>query len=106
MPTLIFVQPDGTRQSVVAREGASIMEAARDNKVFGVRAECGGECACSTCHCYIDDEWLPRLPPKGAEEAGMVDFVWEPKVNSRLTCQVVVTGALNGLVVHVPERQL
>jgi ferredoxin, 2Fe-2S len=106
MPLLIFVQPDGSRQEVQARVGRTVMEAARDHDVRGVRAECGGECSCSTCHCYVDTDWLSRLPPKGEAEAGLLEFAWEPKVSSRLTCQLTVTEALDGLVVHVPEQQL
>ena len=82
------------------------MEAARDNRVQGIRAECGGECCCSTCHCYVDEQWVSRLPPKRDDEAGLVEFACEPKENSRLACQLQVTEALDGLVLHVPLQQL
>ena len=82
------------------------MEAARDHQVRGVRAECGGECSCSTCHCYVDEEWTSRLPPKADAESGLLEFAWEPKSGSRLTCQLVVTDTMEGLVLYVPQHQL
>lgn len=106
MPILIFVQSDGTRQIVAAQLGRTVMEAARDHQVRGVRADCGGDCACSTCHCYVDDAWLPQLPAQGEAEADLVEFAWEPRTNSRLTCQLQVTDALDGLVLHVPAQQI
>ncbi len=106
MPTLIFVQPDGQRRQVQAENGKTVMEAARDNAISGIHAECGGECACCTCHCYVDPEWTSSLQPKTAAEAGLVEFAWEPKENSRLTCQITVTDQHNGLILYVPEQQL
>lgn len=106
MPTLVFVQPDGRRQTVAASVGRSVMEAARDHQVAGIRAECGGECSCSTCHCYVDDAWLARLPAATPAESGLVEFAWEPRPNSRLTCQIAVTPELEGLVLHVPAEQI
>lgn len=106
MPTLVFVQPDGLRQAVQAVAGRSVMEAARDHEVPGIRAECGGECSCSTCHCYVDEAWLARLPPPAPAEAGLVEFAWEPRPSSRLTCQIEVTADLDGLVLHVPAEQI
>jgi len=82
------------------------MEAARQNDVRGIVAECGGECSCSTCHCYVDVEWLNRLPPKSEAEAGLLEFVWDPKPESRLSCQLIMSDTLDGLTLHVPERQL
>ncbi len=106
MPTLVFVQPDGSRQPVTATVGRSVMEAARDHGVQGIRAECGGECSCSTCHCYVDEAWHARLAPPAAAEAGLVEFAWEPRPTSRLTCQIAVTPELDGLVLHVPAEQI
>lgn len=82
------------------------MEAARANSVRGIRAECGGECSCSTCHCYIAAEWVPKLPVKNQDEATLLEFAFEPRTESRLACQIPVTDALDGMVVHIPERQL
>ena len=106
MPNLWFVQADGSRQCVPAVAGRSVMEAARDHGVAGIRAECGGECSCSTCHCYVDESWQTNLPAPSAAEAGLVEFAWEPRPNSRLTCQVVVTANLDGMVLHVPAEQI
>ena len=103
---ITFVQPDGSRQTVDAVEGRSVMEAARRHSVRGIRAACGGEMCCSTCHCYVEDEWRSRLPPPTEDEAALVAFAHEPREGSRLSCQLVVTPTLDGLVLHVPERQL
>ncbi len=82
------------------------MEAARDHDIRGIVAECGGECSCSTCHCYVDREWVGSLPPKKDDEAGLIEFAPEPRPESRLACQLLMTDALDGLVLHVPEKQL
>lgn len=82
------------------------MEAARQSAIRGIPGQCGGECACSTCHCYVDAEWLDRLPTKSAAEANLLDFVWDLKPESRLACQLIISETLDGLVLHVPERQL
>lgn len=106
MPKLTFIHPDGSQRVVDAPIGKSVMEAARAADIRGIRAECGGECACSTCHCYVDSSWIERLPIAKADELGLIEFAWEPKRGSRLTCQLLVTEALDGLVLHLPERQL
>jgi ferredoxin, 2Fe-2S len=106
MPRVIFVQPDGTRKTIQATVGCSAMEAARDHDVRGILAQCGGECACCTCHCYVDAEWIGRLPRKTPEEAGLIEFAHDPRDSSRLACQLLLTESLDGLVLHVPERQL
>ena len=106
MPKIVFVQPDATSTTIVAVPGVTAMQAARDNNVPGIKAECGGECSCSTCHCYVDAAWAKRLPPKQDDEASMVEFAWEPKDTSRLACQIRLTEALDGLVLHIPARQL
>jgi len=106
MPRMTFVQSDASATTVEASDGVSAMEAARSHNVRGIKAECGGECCCSTCHCYVDPAWVERLPPKGENEANLVEFAWEPRPTSRLACQIRVTEALDGLVLHVPARQL
>lgn len=106
MPRITFVQPDGTRQTIDAPPGITGMDAARDHGVRGLRGECGGEVLCSTCHCYVDEEWLDRVPPRQKKESDLIDFVWEPKALSRLSCQLVLTEALDGLVLHVPREQI
>lgn len=106
MPSLTFVQIDGTARTIDAAIGKSVMEVARAHDIRGIRAECGGECACSTCHCYVDATWIARLPKVREDEAALLEFAWEPKPGSRLTCQLQVTEALDGMVLHLPERQL
>jgi 2Fe-2S ferredoxin len=106
VPRVTFVQPDASRTTVEADCGSTAMEAARRHRIRGINAECGGQCWCSTCHCYIDRLWLDRLPPKNDHEANLIEFAWEPKETSRLACQITITDALDGLVLYVPERQL
>ena len=105
MPTIVFVQPDGVRRQIEAPVGITLMEAARQHDVQGVVAQCGGACACATCHVYIGRQWLPQLEPSEEMEQGMLETAWEPRDNSRLSCQVQITSALNGLEVSVPSRQ-
>lgn len=106
MPRITFVQPDGTRETIEVESGSTGMDAARSCGVRGLRGECGGECQCSTCHCYVDEGWLARLPPRNAAENNLIDFVWKPLPASRLSCQLVITDALDGLVLHVPAYQI
>lgn len=106
MPKITFVQPNGTRQTVDAPHGITGMDAARSINIRGLRGECGGESLCSTCHCYVDDAWVDLLSPRMKEESDLIDFVWEPRDHSRLSCQLVLTEALDGLVLHVPAEQI
>jgi ferredoxin, 2Fe-2S len=106
MPRVSFVQPDGTVRTVDAPAGLSVMEAAIDNGVPGIVAECGGACSCATCHVYVDPEWAGRLKAADALESGMLDCALEPRKTSRLSCQIALTDELDGLVVHVPEAQI
>jgi 2Fe-2S ferredoxin len=87
--------------------GLTVMEGARDNGIPGIEADCGGACACSTCHVYIDPAWVDRLPKKESMEEDMLDFAWNPDATtSRLTCQIKVTAAMDGLRVQMPEKQI
>ncbi|WP_045391986.1 2Fe-2S iron-sulfur cluster-binding protein [Falsirhodobacter sp. alg1] len=107
MATITYIEHDGTKHVVEVKNGLTVMEGARDNGVPGIEADCGGACACSTCHVYIAPEWADRLPAKDAMEEDMLDFAWQPDpARSRLTCQIKVTEELNGLVVNMPERQI
>ena len=106
MPTVHFEQLDGTSQTVEARAGESLMEAAVDNDVPGIIAECGGACSCATCHVYVDSEWVGKLPAPDALEDGMLDCVVERRPESRLSCQIRVDDSLAGLRVLVPAEQL
>ncbi|MGD9919714.1 MAG: 2Fe-2S iron-sulfur cluster-binding protein [Paenirhodobacter sp.] len=107
MAKITYIEFNGTEHVVDVKTGKTVMEGARDNGVPGIDADCGGACACSTCHVYLDEAWIDRVPPKDSMEADMLDFAWKPDpVKSRLTCQIKVTDALDGLVVHIPERQI
>ncbi len=106
MARVIFVQPDGSEQTVEIENGCTVMEGATANQVPGIKAECGGNCSCSTCHCYVDPAWYDRLPPMQEEEAGLLEFAWQPKQTSRLTCQLTVTDELDGLLLYVPAQQI
>jgi len=105
MPRIVFTEPGGERREVDAPVGVTLMEAARQHGVQGVVAQCGGACACATCHVYIDAAWLTKLGPREEMEEGMLETAWEPRDNSRLSCQVPITAELDGLPVIVPQRQ-
>ena len=107
MISIRFIRPDQTQQDIQARPGDSLMKAAVDANVEGIEADCGGACACSTCHVYVDAAWVDRLPKKDAMEMDMLDFAWSPDpVRSRLTCQLKVSDALDGLRVQMPQKQI
>lgn len=107
MARITYIEFDGTAHEVDVANGLSVMEGARDNGIAGIEADCGGACACSTCHVYVAPEWVDRLAPKDPMEADMLDFAFQPDpVRSRLTCQLKVSDALDGLVVQMPERQI
>ncbi len=107
MAKITYIEHTGTEHVVEVPNGLTVMEGARDNNIPGIEADCGGACACSTCHAYIAPEWVEKLPAKDEMEADMLDFAWEPDSSrSRLTCQIKVTDALDGLVVHLPEKQI
>jgi 2Fe-2S ferredoxin len=107
MPNIIYVAHDGTRTTLDIAEGENVMHGALYNGVEGIVGECGGALACATCHCYIDDAWTDKVGgPASAEEQDMLEnTAAEVKPSSRLTCQVIVTNALDGLVVHMPANQ-
>lgn len=107
MPKVTFIEYNGVAHPVDVPVGKSVMQGAVDNNVPGIDADCGGECACATCHVYVDAEWLPRvgLPPAGSQEASMLSFAAVTQPDSRLSCQIQVTPELDGLVVRMPEGQ-
>jgi 2Fe-2S ferredoxin len=102
---VVFIEPGGTRREVEAPLGITLMEVARQHGVAGVVAQCGGACACATCHVYIDPARLAELPPPEDMEQGMLETAWSPKPNSRLSCQIHITPNLAGLEVTVPAQQ-
>ena len=105
MPTITYVEHDGTRHEVEAEEQVSLMEAAIMNMVPGVEGMCGGVASCATCHCYIDEPWKEKLPPQGPQELHMLDTAKNRKENSRLGCQVLVTWEMEGMEVQLPVEQ-
>jgi 2Fe-2S ferredoxin len=105
MPKIVFNEPGGGRREIDASPGITLMEAARQHGVAGIVAQCGGACACATCHVYIEPPWLTRLEPPEEMEEGMLETAWEPRANSRLSCQIQLTAQLDGLEVTVPRRQ-
>lgn len=105
MPKVTFIEHNGTRHTVEAEAGLSLMRAAVDNNVPGIDADCGGECACATCHVYVEGDWLPRTGEKSDMESSMLGFAAVTQDNSRLSCQITVTAELEGLVVSLPEGQ-
>ena len=107
MPKITYVEHGGTEHVVDVPVGLTVMEGARDNGIPGIEADCGGACACSTCHVYVDPAWTDKLPAKDAMEEDMLDFAYEPDpARSRLTCQLKVTAELDGLKVQMPEKQI
>ena len=105
MPKITYIEQNGTEHVVDAEAGVSVMEAAVKNMVPGIDADCGGACACATCHVYVDAAWLEKAGKKENMEESMLDFAYEPKDNSRLSCQITMSDALDGLIVRLPESQ-
>ena len=105
MPKITYIDQGGASRTVDADNGLTVMEAAIRNDVPGIEAECGGACSCSTCHVYIADDWVERLPPVSPMEEDMLDFGYDVRPNSRLSCQIKVSDELDGLVVSTPDKQ-
>jgi ferredoxin, 2Fe-2S len=105
MTKITFIESNGTAHEVEAEDGSTVMEAAIHNDVPGIVAECGGACTCSTCHIYVDEKWAEKTGAPSPMEEDMLDFAYEVKPNSRLSCQISVSKELDGLVVRVPEQQ-
>jgi ferredoxin, 2Fe-2S len=105
MPKVTFVAFTGVAHTVEVPIGTTLMRAATDNRVPGIDGDCGGNCACATCHIYVDPIWSDRLGARSATEEDMLNIVAEPRGNSRLACQIELTDALNGLIVSLPEAQ-
>ena len=105
MPKITFITPDGARHDVEVESGYSVMEAAINNNIDGIVAECGGACACATCHSYIDEAWVQKMPEMDDMEDSMLDAAYDRRDNSRLTCQLEMKDEWDGLVVHVAENE-
>jgi 2Fe-2S ferredoxin len=106
MPNIIYITPDGTRHEIEVENGYSVMEGAINANIDGIVAECGGVCACATCHSYVDDAWMDKMPAMDDMEDSMLDAAYERKNNSRLTCQIEVNDELDGLIIHVADNDL
>jgi 2Fe-2S ferredoxin len=105
MPKVVFIEPGGARRTVDAPLGFSLMEVARQHAIKGIVAQCGGACACATCHVYLSPEWYARVEPKEDMEEGMLELAAEPRPTSRLSCQIHISAQLEGLEVTVPDHQ-
>lgn len=106
MPKLTYIEFDGTEHIVDAEPGISVMRGAIDNGVPGIDADCGGECSCATCHVIVNDNWMDAVGRPDETEEAMLDLNPEREPNSRLSCQIEVSDALDGLVVKLPEFQM
>ncbi len=105
MPKITYITPNGQEHVVEAQSGMTVMEVAVKNLIPGIEAECGGACSCATCHVYVDDEWTDKTGAPDAMEEDMLDFAFDVRETSRLSCQIKITDEHDGLRVHVPERQ-
>ena len=105
MPKITFIDHEGTSREVESKAGASIMEAAVKHMIPGIDADCGGACACATCHVYVAQEWLEKIAPKDDMEESMLDFAEAVQDNSRLSCQIIMKDNLDGITVTTPEAQ-
>lgn len=105
MVKITYIEHDGTQHVHEGDDGMTVMEVAIKNAVPGIDADCGGACACATCHVYVDENWLGKVGERTEMEEDMLDFAFEVQDNSRLSCQIKVSGEIDGLVVTMPEKQ-
>ena len=105
MPKITYIENSGESKTVEVENGLSVMEGAIQNNIPGIDADCGGSMACATCHVYVKEKWFDKIPKKEEAEEDMIDMAFEPKKNSRLSCQIIVTDELDGLEVTTPSKQ-
>ena len=105
MPKITYITHDNQNYIIDVQNGLTVMEGAIQNDIPGIDADCGGGMACATCHVYVKEEWFDKLSKKEDGEEDMLDMAFEPKKNSRLSCQLVVSDDLNGLIVNIPSKQ-
>ena len=105
MPKITYKNKSGDSKTLEVEKGLTVMEGAIQNNVPGIDADCGGSMACATCHVYVEEKWLSKLPKAEEGEIDMIDMAFEPKKNSRLSCQLIVTDEMDGLEVTTPEKQ-
>ena len=105
MAKITYITHDNQNHTIDVQNGLTVMEGAVQNDIPGIDADCGGGMACATCHVYVKDEWFDKLPAKEDGEEDMLDMAYEPKKNSRLSCQIIVSDELDGLIVNIPSKQ-
>ena len=105
MPKITYIDQTGNSKTIEVENGLTVMEGAIQNNIPGIDADCGGSMACATCHVYVEDSWLNKIPKAEDAENDMIDMAYNPKKNSRLSCQIIVSDELDGLVVTTPEKQ-
>ena len=106
MSKITYIDDQGNSKTLEVDNGLSVMEGAIQNEIPGIDADCGGSMACATCHVYVKEEWFNKLPNKEDGEEDMLDMAFEPKQNSRLSCQLTISDELDGLVVNIPSKQV
>ena len=106
MTKITYIENNGKAHTVDVQNGLTVMEGAVQNDIPGIDADCGGSMACATCHVYVKDDWYDKLDEKSEGEDDMIDQAYEPNKNSRLSCQITVSDKIEGLVVHLPEKQV
>ena len=105
MTKITYIDKQKNSKTIDVENGLTVMEGAIQNDIPGIDADCGGSMACATCHVYVEEKWLDKLPKVEEAEVDMIDMAFEPKKNSRLSCQLIVSDELNGLIVTTPEKQ-
>ena len=105
MPKITYKDSSGASKTIDVENGLTVMEGAIQNEIPGIDADCGGSMACATCHVYVEEKWFNKLPKAEDAEVDMIDMAFDPKKNSRLSCQIIVSDELEGLVVTTPEKQ-
>ena len=106
MAKVTYIEHSGQKHEIEVANGLTVMEGAVQNDIPGIDADCGGAMACATCHVYVKDDWFSKLPEKENGEDDMLDQAYQPNSSSRLSCQIIISEDLNGLVVHLPEKQV
>ena len=105
MPKITYIEHNGKSHEIEVANGLTVMEGAVQNNISGIDGDCGGSCACATCHVYVNEKWFGKLSKKESAEEDMLDMAYEPKKFSRLSCQITVEDSLDGLVVKMPSKQ-
>ena len=105
MPKIKYIEQNGKSKTIEVDNGLTVMEGAVQNNIPGIDADCGGGMACATCHVYVQDNWFSKIPKAEEAEVDMIDMAFEPKKNSRLSCQIIISEELDGLEVSTPEKQ-